>query len=221
MKEKLKIVWLCHFTNAEVQIQLKPYKKTQEIAPWISYLLPVFENNDAVELHVLAQHEYIRCYRSFQHKGIFYHFVPKGIPLIGRHWPRFFRFDLWTNYYFWKKKVAGIVKKINPHIIHLQGAENEFCAAILQFQHKIPVFITIQGFIGKSSSTSSAAKNRKRNEIRIIQAFKHYGIRTQTMGKDVQAMNPNAVLYWHNYPMQAIEPFDNVQKRFDLVFFAE
>lgn len=220
MSQKLKVVWLCYFTNAQVQDLLKPRKMIGEIAPWISSMIPLFENDPNVELHVVSEHRWISGIKHFVHNGVHYHFYNRGIPFIGRHWPGFLRLDTFNDYFLLKKTVAKIIHKIRPDIIHLHGAENEFSTAITQFKRKYPVLITIQGFLSKSDSNSKVAQLRKKHEIDIIQQFNHYGYRTETMGKDILNINPNAVLHWHHYPMKAIEPID-AKKEFDLVFFAK
>lgn len=217
---KLTVVWLCYFTNDELQKILKPLKPISEIAPWISHMIPLFENRNDIELHIISPHDWLPSYKTFQKNNISFHFINKGIPVIGRHWPGFLRFDLWTNFYGLKKKIAKIVNDINPDIIHLHGAENEFCIASTQFALRYPVFITIQGFISHSKNTNSkSARIRSQNEIEIISTFKHFGYRTETMGKDIRSINPDAVLHWHNYPMKKLVPM-KVEKKFDVVFFA-
>lgn len=218
-KGKIKVVWLCYFTNSAIQEKLKPFRKVDEIAPWIGNLIPLFENEESIELHIISQHRWIPWHKSFRKNGITYHFINKGIPLSGRHWPGFFRFDLLTNDFLFKRKIARIIKKINPDIIHLHGAENEFSASIMQFHNKYPVFITIQGFINKSSAKSSFIEKRKQDELKIIRMFKNFGVRTTTMADDVRLINPNAILHWHPYRMRTIEP-DNIKKKYDLVYFA-
>lgn len=216
---KLKVVWLCYFTSQFVQDKLKPGKRVGEIAPWISSMIPLFENDDTVELHVVSQHKWICRYKKFESKGVIYHFFNSGIPVTGRNWPGFFRLDVWSDFLVTKMKISGIVKKIKPDIIHMHGSENEFCTAITQFHKKYPVFITIQGFIHKSSARSSVISRRTKNELRILKMFKHFGYRTMTMGEEILALNKDAVLHWHRYPMNKISPVD-IDKKFDLVFFA-
>jgi glycosyltransferase involved in cell wall biosynthesis len=217
--KKLKIVWLCYFTNQFVQDKIKPWKRIGEFAHWISSMIKLFENDDSIELHVVSQHRWICGYKSFESKGVTYHFFNPGIPVIGRHWPGFFRVDIWSDFRITKLNFARIVKKINPDIIHMHGAENEFCNAIIQFSKKYPVFITLQGFIYKSSARSKSVNRRVQNENRIITMFKHFGYRTETMGADIKTINKEAVLHWHHYPMQEISPVE-ADKQFDLVFFA-
>lgn len=224
MNKKLKVVWLCGFTNAFVQDMIKPWKKVGEIAPWISSLLKLFEENDYVELHVVSPHQWISGVRSFKSKGVTYHFFNQGMPIIGRRWPSFFPFDLWTNYYFVKKQVARIVRNINPDIVHLHGAENTYHTnAIFQFHNKYPVFVTVQGILSNTVFASRTKRKRtlKRmeNERRVYSMFNHFGYRTETMGKDILRLSPSANLHWHNYPMKIIDPMIT-EKQFDLVFFA-
>ena len=217
--KKLKVVWLCYFTNQFVQDKIKPWKKVGEGGSWITNMISLFEDDNNVELHVISQHRWIKGYKSFKHKSVTYHFYNPGIPFIGRHWPGFFRMDIWTDFFLIKKIVARIIKKIKPDIIHLHGAENEFCSTIIQFNKIYPVFITIQGFIYKSSTRSTSVKRRVQNENRIIKMFRHFGYRTETMGVDIKVLNKEAVLHWHHYPIEKISPVE-VGKQFDLVFFA-
>lgn len=219
MKKKIKVLWLCYFTNYDVQDIIKPYKRIGEVAPWISSLIPLFEKDDDVELHIVSQHEWITGYKKFTKKGITYHFINKGIPFIGRHWPGIFRVDLWTYYFYMKKRFAHIVKKVKPDIIHLHGTENEFCTGITQFHEKYPVFITIQGFIHKTESRSPVIQKRIDTELKILRMFNHYGYRTETMGRDIKSVNQSAILHWHKYPVKVIAPAD-MEKKYDIVFFA-
>lgn len=216
---KLKVLWLCYFTNEEVQKLLKPYRRVGEIAPWISSMIQLFEQDEEIELHVFSQHEWIPGIKSFKRNGVFYYFINKGIPLIGRHWPGIFRFDILTDLLFTKKYVKSVVKKIRPDIIHLHGTENVFCTLIRQFYGKYPVFITIQGLIHKFFPSGKVQEKRIRNEYEILKKFNHFGYRTETMGRDVMTINPNAILHFHSYPKKRIYPID-VNKKYDLVFFA-
>lgn len=218
--EALKVVWLCHFSNSEIQKHIKPHKEVGEYAPWINNLLPLFENNPEIELHVIVRHKWLSRTRTFKLRGINYYFIPYGIPFIGRPWPSFFRLDLWSNYFLFKQKVKRIVNKINPHIIHLHGAENEFSSAITQFHNKYPIFITIQGFVHKSSSNSAVVKKRKGKELEILKKLQHFGIRTQTMGEDVRRINKSAVLHWHSYRQVWPSFIEGATKEYDIVFFA-
>lgn len=217
--KKLKVVWLCYFSNQHVQEILKPKKPGREFAPWISSMISLFENDESIELHIVSQHDGINRSKTFMRNGIKYHFFNPDLPIIGRHLSGLFWFDVRTDFLITKLNIDRIVKKIKPDIIHMHGAENKFCTAITQFYKKYPVFITVQGFIHKSSSNSYVVRRRSRNELKIFRMFNHFGYRTETMGQDIKALNPQSVLHWHNYPMKEIT-LQNVIKKFDLVFFA-
>lgn len=216
---KYKVVWLCHFSNAEIQRLLSPHKPVAEYAPWIKSLLHLFKDDDQIELHVIFQHEYLSFSKHLIENGIHYHAIRKGIPLLGRHWPRFFKWDRWTNYSFWKRKSKRVIQKIKPDMIHMHGFENEFCTTIFQFKDNYPVFITIQGFVSQSKQESKTLTIRKENELNIIRNFNHFGVRTKTMESDLKAINPDGKCYWHQYPIK-IPNASSVEKSYDAVFFA-
>jgi len=220
-KKTLKIVWLCHFSNQEIQEILKPRQRIGEIAPWITALAKLFEDRNEVELHIVSPHEYISGYKCFEIRGIHYHFFNSHIPFWGRHWPVLFKFDYWTDFLTTKKTVKKIIERIQPDLIHLHGAENAYySSSILQFKDEYPVLITIQGFISNTRDKSHyQIANRIQCEQQIIKTFKHFGYRTQTMGEDIKKYNPQAELHWHHYPFPDIKAYE-VEKKFDIVFFA-
>jgi glycosyltransferase involved in cell wall biosynthesis len=217
----LKVVWICYFSNSEIRKILNPLKEINDIAPWITSLIKIFESRRDVELHIISPHEYISTLRYFVKTNIHYHFFNAHIPIFGRHWPTFFKFDDWTDFYFNKHTIKKLVNKINPDILHLHGAENAFySSSILQFRNTYPVVVTIQGFISHEEFTEHpTTKIRIKYEQRIIKSFKHFGYRTEIMRMEIKKINPQAVLHWHNYLFQNISPL-NLEKRFDLVFFA-
>ncbi len=223
MDTKLKVVLICHFSNAHIQEIIKPKRKLAEMAPWVTNFIKVFQNRDDIDLHIISPHRWITRYKTFEEKGIIFHFFNPGIPFYGRHWPSFFRFDKLTHYLFNKIRVAKIINKINPDIIHLMGAENAYYSStILQFKFKYPILVTIQGFISHSNTISKDVLYKKTIEKKILKTFKHFGYRTETMGESIKAINKQAILHWHSFPIFVREPlnidFDN--KKFDCVFFA-
>lgn len=221
MGKKIVIALICHFSNSEVQSILKPWKRIREFAPWIPPLAGIFENDDNVELHIISPHEYICCSKSFRLRNVYYHFFNAHIPFWGRHWPGFFKFDFWSDFFVNKNKVKNIIKKINPDIIHLFGAENAYYSStILQFTNKYPIVITIQGFVSKASDTQNdKVKERIEIEKEIITANNYYITNAEAVGKDIIAFNQYAKIRQINLPIKIPQPKD-VKKQFDLVFFA-
>jgi len=177
---KIKIVWLCHFTNTEVQSLLPLWRKRQpEFAFWIPNMLKGFEMREDIEIHVISPHIYLKRSTNIKLRNIHYHFIPLGIPLVHLRWPKFFEFDIISNYRLYRKKVKKTIYKIQPDIIDLIGAENVFySSSILDFKNVYPISVTIQGFISqlkdelKSSfelRKGSLLKNKYSNLLNIMQ----------------------------------------------------
>src|SRR5664280_2912783 len=105
MGHKMKIVWLCHFSNAEVQTHLPLWKNIDEFAPWIPNMVKGFECKNDIELHVVSPHDYLKKQTGFTQNDIHYHFIPYGIPIYHRHWPGIFPYDVYTNFATFRSKV--------------------------------------------------------------------------------------------------------------------
>lgn len=222
-KEKIKVVWLCHFSNAEIQAILKPFKKVNEYAPWIPMTLKVLENDPRLDIYILAPHEYISGIHRFDIRGIHYIFYNAHMPFIGRHWPGFFKWDYISNFFTNKCITKQLVNKIKPDIIHLQGAENAYYSStILPLLKKYPSILTIQGFISHASSLQSKQlKKRVVTEQKIIQYIPVAFYRTKKMAEDIKRINPSVMLFWNMYASLSIEnELKQVNKKYDIVFFA-
>jgi len=220
-KEKIKVVWLCHFSNEEIQARLRPLKNVNEYAPWIPKTLKILEEDQRFEIYIIAPHEYIRGIRRFTIRGIHYLFYNSHMPLIGRHWPRFFKWDYFSNFFTNKLITKHLVNKIKPDIIHLQGAENAYYSStILPLIKKYPTILTIQGFIAHASSLDSKQlKKRVSIEKEIIQSIPIAFYRTKKMAEDIKAIHPAIRLCWNTYAISSIAPIQ-AEKQYDIVFFA-
>lgn len=193
------------------------------MAPWISLGIEEAKKRTDIELHVISPHRWIGGIKEFSDGNIHYHFFNPGIPLIGRHWPRFFRVDMWTSYFYNKKVVKYFVERIKPDIINLHGAENSYYSStIFQFKNK-PVLITIQGLkhFSVNKSSSKIFKNDLYIEKSILEKFKYFGIRVDFLVKYIKSLNSDAVFYWFKYPFSSsLEQGYIAKKKYDLVFFA-
>jgi glycosyltransferase involved in cell wall biosynthesis len=218
---RLKVVWICHFSNSNIQGKLKINHRIPEFAPWITLLIELFKNEN-IELHIISPHEYLKSYKTFSDNNIYYHFYNSGIPFWGRHWPAIFKFDYLTGFFTNKLIVRKIVSKIHPDIIHLHGAENAYySSSILQFIKKYPLMVTIQGFIGSSSNKSSRQVQQKINcEKKILQSIQNFGIRARFMEYTIHSNNREARFFWHNYPINKPSYTISEKSQYDLVYFA-
>jgi glycosyltransferase involved in cell wall biosynthesis len=225
INKKLIIAWICHFTNKEVQDILKSKKRINEMAPWIPSLAMLFESRDDIDLHIVAPHIHIKSIRQFTLRNVHYHFFNPNIYFYRWNLLDLFDFNLRTEFIFNKLIIRYFIITIKPDLIHLHGAENAYySSSVFQFKDKYPVLVTLQGFLHKvvGKNCNRILKKRVDCELKIYKTFNHFGIRTVTMGKVVQEINPNAVLHWHGYVMKEILQKKNIvtDKKYDLVFFA-
>ncbi|GJQ64329.1 MAG: hypothetical protein SCALA702_33820 [Melioribacteraceae bacterium] len=222
----MKIVWICHFTNDLIQQKLGISKKINEFAPWISLGIDEASKRNDIELHVISPHRWIKGVRRFSIGRVNFYFFNPGIPFLGRHWPDKFRFDVLTRFYFNRRTIAKLVDKINPDIIHLHGAENDYYStSILDLVNKYPVILTIQGFLKRpEGAISHVLEKRIEYENQIISKVKHFGVRTDAMVNKIKNQNSEAIIHWHEYFVNAPDEIslldENIEKEYDLIFFS-
>jgi glycosyltransferase involved in cell wall biosynthesis len=223
MKKPIKVVLLCGFSDQSIQEYIKPFKREMEHALWISNLIKVFENKPDVELHVIAPHRYIPWAKRFTRNGIYYYFIHRGIPFFGGNWPGIIPIDTWFDYFCIKKTVRKLVDLISPDIIHLHGAENTYhTPAITQFHKQIPILVTIQGFVSKSSGKSLRVKRRQKRELYILKNFENFTYDSEITKNEILQFNKKANFFHHQYVrLFNVKPSNPTNaKEFDLVFFA-
>lgn len=224
MNNKLKVVWICHFSNEEINDILKPYKRMPEKAPWISNSIKMLENVPQIELFIISPYEYISGIKKFKLCNINYIFFNAHMPIIGRHWPGFFKWDYLSNFFTSKLIVKRIVKRIHPDLIHLQTAENAYISStILPLIDKYPTILTVQGFISQAEYQNNIVhKKRISVEKEIIEKMNFAFYRTEQMVKDIRSFNNHINLFWNRYPDKFNFNSYNFgdKKEYDIVFFA-
>lgn len=225
IKKKTRIVWICHFTNEEIQSFLPLRKQKDEMAPWIPNTVKGFENREDVELHIVSPHANLKRTTKVTIRNIHYYFIPYGIPIWHRHWPRFFRFDVYSNFYFFRKKVKKIVNGIKPDIVNLIGAENAYySSSVLNLKNDYPVLISIQGFVRQHKEfgeiVSLDAKKRIDVEETILKTFKYF-CGEQDSSNYLLPFNPNHVFFRLYFPVneELVSITKDKQKKYDCIYF--
>jgi len=223
---KKKIALICHFSNEQVQDKLPLFRKSHIYAAWIANTLEGFKNSDEFEFHIIAPHQFLKRDFSFEEDGIFYHFYKIGIPIINRSWPSFFRFDIFTNFYFNRKKISSIVSKIKPNLINVHGAENSYySSAILDLYNKYPILLTIQGFISLEvhSKNDLVKRNRIKIESKVINSCQYFGGDADSETIINQMRNQDFSFFNYYYPngsnIEKLNKKGNI-KDYDLLFWS-
>lgn len=224
LNKKIKAVWICHFTNDEMQSKIPLWRKQSEFAPWIPNMLKGFENRDDIEIHIICPHDYLKKATNLFIRNIHYHFIPYGIPIWHRHWPGIFLFDVYTNYYFFRLSIKRVINQIKPNLVTLVGAENSYySSSILDVKNDYPILIIIQGFISQMRGAiklTKATKKRIEVEERILTSFKYYA-GEQDSTTYISTYNPNHVffkLYGSINEVLALETKDK-EKIYDCIYF--
>lgn len=221
---KLKILWICHFTNAEVQTKLPLWRKQDESAPWVPNVIKGLQGRDDIELHVISPHDYLRRQTSFSQNNIHYYFISYGVPIFNRHWPGIYPYDVYADFAAFRGKVKKLVAKIKPDLINLIGAENSYySSSILDFKGKYPILITIQGFISQMKDVIELTpKQNKMIEIeeQILKDFKFY-CGEQDSSTYIFSFNPNHQFFRLYFPVNEdlVYATHEQDKRYDCIFY--
>jgi len=225
-KSRLKIAWICHFSNQDVRqhLPLINSRSYRDFALWITELILEFEKQKDIELHVISPFRGLKplC-KSFQLKQINYHFYrPDDNLLYGRIIMRLFK----RNYpplFFARVIVWILLRSIKPDLINLFGTENPYYSITGLDIKNIPVYVSAQTvYTNPSRKTHSGAFDpyRWNLEIKLHTKFQYYGC-TGRMHRDVILHNnPQAKVFQMFFVTQKLQPLENVEKVFDFVFFA-
>lgn len=219
----MKVVWICHFSNSEMNEVLPLYKKGNEFAPWIPNMIKEFENRGDVELHIVAPYYFLKTSYSLKLRNVHYYFIPKGVPIYHRSYPDWFPLDMLFRYFLFNFRVGRIVNRIKPDVINLIGAENaHYASSIFKFKKNYPIIITIQGFISeqKINLKSRYNKFRAKTEIKIIKNYKHF-IGELDSKKYINNFNNHFKFFKAYFPVneQIINSLKDEQKIYDCIYF--
>lgn len=240
-KEKIKVVWICHFSNERVREKLplskrrflnglkkllgmQPYVYT-DFAPWVNNLITEFEKFNDVELHIIAPHAGLSPFKySFKMNGIHYHFFRPELPL---------RLDILVNRLPHQEKrsfhmnrlwVKQFINEIQPDIVNLIGTENPYYSITALDIKNIPLYVSVQTVYtnpDRLKLSGSCDPLRWNTELKIHQKEKYYGC-TGRMHRDlVLNNNPNAIIFKNFFPIQHPGKVEEVEKEFDFVYYAQ
>jgi glycosyltransferase involved in cell wall biosynthesis len=226
MNTKLRIVCVGHFTNKSIQKRLLLWKKADEFAPWLPYVFDGISRKKDVDLFIISPHRYLKKDISFCEDRVNYTFFNYRIPFSQRHWPSFFRFDLFTNFFSNTRKINKYINKTNPDIVILLGAENSYySASILKLDKKFPVLVVIQGFASlmrRGSKISSVIKNRIKNEEEILRSFSNYCGELDSENI-IKKYNDNFKFYkfYYSYDYQDFTQYQKsyAERKYDCLFY--
>lgn len=240
---KLKIVWICHFSNERVRKHLnagaglfesiarriirKPFKVC-DFAQWNTNAIREFEKlTNEVELHVISPGYKMRdCESIFVENGIHYYFFKDELSLFDIIIDKF----VFRNRIYKKNRsyIAKKIAEIKPDLVHIIGAENpNYSLAALDVPKTIPTFVQLQTlmiypeFKDNYPISAQSYDYRSRSERDVIENADYVGSISK---KFVPYLKENVKL---KHPILSTglaltEPvdFSYEKKEFDFVYFA-
>lgn len=246
MAEKIKVVWLCHFSNARIRelyptdssrklyyfvrkILHLPHKNgsSNDFAPWVSGGIREMQKHDDIELHVISPQTDMkgRIY-EFEDNGVFYHFYNPNWSLLLMHLIKH-NARLWLKLQNSSRYALRFIKQIKPDIVNLLGTENTYhsCAALYVPQN-IPMMVSLQTMYSnpdrlKHKNNFGIDKSVKwKVDVMIQQKFKFFGV-MGIMHRDwLLKHNPGAIPLAFSFCGDALPEVNPVDKEYDFVNFA-
>ena len=242
MKNRIRVVWVCNFSNREVRSSLnrreariektirkllgKSSLENHDYAQWITNGIKCFERFSEVELHIIAPQHYIKGdIQEFEDKGIFYHFFNnEAYSLLFKARTVLIGNDGY-KYEKNRKTIKDLIAKINPQIVHIIGAENEdYALSAIDIPHNIPVIVQMQTLLNDPEfiKRSPIYSDYKRAcEMKVLQRADYIGTTIEHFKELVSkniVNNPKFIrieLALGEKPNHA-----QVDKRYDFVYFS-
>ena len=241
---KLKVVMLCHFSNAFVRSHLKcgcgmiervvrfvlrkPLKE-YDFAQWNSNAIKEFEKfTDEVEWHVISLGDkMLNKEHAFVENGVHYYFFKDEITLFSYYMHKMLRLyncSFTRNRKFISKKIA----EIKPDIIHVIGAENpNYSIAALDIPKEIPHIVQLQTLMLDPDFKKAYPTNLESYEYhaglerKILENCKYIGTPDDKFRKLVPALTSfRGSIFRIGLALTEPIDFSFEKKEFDFVYFA-
>ncbi len=241
MKAKLKVTWICHFSNPLVREHLplkvgcfestlrrllnKSAKKVAlDFAPWVTNMANEFEAIESIELDIISPHSGLSVARhSIDCRGIRYHFFkPDTDYLLVKGFRRLLRIQS-PAFRLNRRRISRFIDEIKPDVIVLIGAENPYYSISALDISGIPVILIAQTvYTNPDRQKHSGQVDRYRwdLELEIHRKLKFFSCNARIHRDLILRNNPEAIVFRHRFPHIRPRKLDNPFKEYNFVFFA-
>lgn len=246
VKKKIRVVWLCHFSNAFVHEKLdlkhnwligllkrllhrSVSTDVPDFANWITYGIQEMEKFDEVELHVVSPYPYLKSRtQEFVSNGVHYHFFKsEAESLISLLYRKLLRSKC-CQYRKNCRTISGLIKKIHPEIVHLFGAENpDYATGVFYVPKDIIVIAQLQTLMNDPDFKKNYPINersymyRAKIEKDIILKADYIGTRALKFRNIIrEAIKPSAIILNTNLALNEPIVMEECEKQYDFVYFA-
>jgi glycosyltransferase involved in cell wall biosynthesis len=243
---KIKVIWVCHFSNRKIREKLHLSKRIiyniirnllhkskitySDFAVWITNGVEEFEKNNEIELHVISPHSGMKySFEYFILNDIHYHFFkPEADRLIAKFYNKILN-KKERKYKKNRKKIKQIIERIQPDIIHMYGVENPYYSMIALDidEKKYPFFVTLQTLMSDPIFYKYRHKDKSYDfrvsvERKIIKKATFIGTSTVYYRNIIwERINPDAVFFDYYLALSEKGQIENnIIKEYDFVYFA-
>lgn len=242
MQKKIKVVWICHFSNKDVRAKIKTSYgkfelfvrklfgknnesfKNNDFAPWVNNLIHEFEQFENVELHIIAPvSDLIVRLSEFEIRDVKYHFFRGNLKFPFEHIVRKLLGSK-RSFINNKQSVKSLIKKINPDIVNLIGSENPYYSATILGIKDIPIYVSAQTVYTNPDRLKLSGERdqlRWNIEMKIHKKEKYFGCSGRLHYDLILQNNPEAIIFKMFFPIQHPSEVKIEDKIYDFVSFSQ
>ncbi len=225
----MRVAIICHFSNPIIRERLDLYPSSRyyqyrDFANWVTNIINGLKNRPEVELHVMAPHTGMRRnIQEFELEGVHYYFFRKELPFpfgsIEAHFSPQEKRDYPRN----RKYVKNYIKKIQPDLVNLIGAENAYYAISALDVDNVPIMIHLQTVYANPERIKKGKIDQKRwdVELQLFHKTPYMACNGRMYYDLVKCYNPDAIVFPRRWPVPKFPEIPKVPKKYDFVFFAK
>ena len=241
----MRVVWICHFSNEQIHKRLtysrfyfglllskffhKPIVRWNDFAIWNTNAIRQFETFHDIDLTVVFPYPGIRGkVQRFDHNGIHYvAFRSEDDNFLSIIKTRLFK-GYTCTYSKNRRRIASILKEVQPDIVHVIGAENPYYSiAALDVPDDIPSIVTLQtlmsdqDFLANYPISKASYEYRSGLEKQIIRKSRYIGSRVERFRSIVWSQIKKDAVFLNISIAVGVDIDERpCEKEFDFVYFA-
>ena len=235
---KLKVALVCSFSNAKVRDHLplsnrKMYRLVRrvlglptknggygDVAGWDTYMIELLRKRDDIDLTVISAHTGLtKRHVAFDLEGVHYHFVKVEGATLLKH--LISSPSLWHRLNPMRPVVRNIVKKTQPDVLALIGAENAHISGTVLGIEGIPLIVKCQTIYNNPDRGKSGPVDAKNAYVErlIFKDLKYVAVGTGMHCRLFRQFNQTA--YNFNWALGNLLPeVKPLDKEYDFVNYA-
>ncbi len=245
MAGKIKVVWICHFSNSDVRkliqidkayyrkilclLKRRPCRVWNDFAVWNTNAIRQFESYHDIDLTVVFPYPGIKGkVQRFNHNGIHYvAFRSEDDNLCSFIKSRLYK-SYTCTYSYNRRLIASIIKEIRPDIVHVVGAENPYYSiSALDVPDDIPSIVTLQtlmsdpDFFANYPISKASYEYRSGLEKKVIRKCRYIGSRVERFRSIVRSQIKKDAVFLNISLAVGVDIDEHpCEKEFDFVYFA-